>query len=221
MENFEAIIKKIQGLLALAGDKNAAPAEAAQAAILAQRFIAKYNVSDSDLYPQMEFEIVESMSEPFFRKFQYTLGQIVADNYRCRVYYVKEGRKHCAVFYGRKLDSKAAVLVYEKLYYAVQTYANSQSLQYRGMGYGLYGDSFDAAAGAFMDGVRMELEKQCHELMIVRSKEVDEGFNKMTRGWKRVDSRMRQGATDYQKGVQAVRDAIRNGRLEGQKGLNA
>ena len=221
MENLEAIIKKIQGLLALANDKNAAPAEAAQAAILAQRFIAKYDVSDSDLYPQADLEIVESVSEAFFRKFQYMLGQVIADNYRCRVYYWKEGRKHHAVFYGRKLDSKAAVLVYEKLYYAVQDYANSQSLQYRGMGRGLYGDHFDAAARAFIDGIRMELEKQCHELMIVRSKEVDEKFNEMTRGWGRVNTQLRSGYTDYQKGVQAGRDAIKGGRLEGQKGLNA
>jgi hypothetical protein len=219
MQNIESIIKKIQGLLALSNDKGAVPAEAAQAAIFAQRLIAKYDISDNDLYPQADCEIIESSSEPFFRKFQYTLGAIVADNYRCRVYYLKKGRKHCAVFMGRTLDSKAAVLVYEKLYYAVQDYANSQSLQYRGMGRGLYGDHFDAAASAFMDGIRMELEKQCHELMIVRPVEVDEKFQEKTAGWGHINAQMRQGYTDYSKGVSAGRDAIRKNRLNGQKAL--
>ena len=217
MENLQSIISKIQGLLALADDKNASPAEAAQAAILAQRFIAKYDVSDEDLYPHLETEVVESESEEFFRKFQYTLGVIIADNYRCKVYYLKTGRKHKAVFVGRKLDSKAAVLVYNKLYYAVQEYANSQSLKYRGMGYGMYGDAFDAAASAFMDGVRMELEKQCHELMIVRPKEVDDKFKEITAGWDHVNMQMRTGYTDYEKGVNAGRDAIRSGRIDQSK----
>ena len=214
MASREDIISKIRNLLNKSTDNGASAAEATQAALIAQQLIAKYDIEDSELYETTTFEVVEVSGTPSYRKFKYTLGTIIADNYRCRVYFTKVGRKHKPVFMGRNLDANAAALVYNRLYDCVNEYANSKSKQYRGMGMGLYGDYYNSAAVAFMDGIRMELEKQCHELMLARPAEVDQEFEEKTAGWGHTDARLFTiHSTDYDAGVAAGRDAVRTGRL--------
>lgn len=218
MENKrENIIDKIRNLLNKSVENGASPAEATQAALLAQRLIAKYDVEDSELYETISYEVVEIRSEPVFRKFKYNLATVIAQNYRCRVYFetVPSGRKHVAVFMGRNIDANAATLVYNRLYDAVNDYANSESRQYRGRGYGLYGDFYNSAAIAFIDGVRSELEKQCHELMLVTPQDVNDKFEQKTAGYRRADNRLgNAGRVNYEKGFNAGRDAVRSGRIE-------
>lgn len=214
MANREDIIKKIQKLFSLAND-NTSKNEAVAASLMAQRLIAQYDVQDSELYETATFEVVEVSSELSYRKFKYTLGQVIADNYRCRIYWSKYGRKHAAVFVGRNLDANAAAIVYNKMYACVNDYANSESRKYRGQGGGLYGAYYNSAAIAFIDGIRAELEKQCKELMLVRSQEVDEEFENITAGWGKIKdtSLTNAGFCNYEQGVQAGRDAVRAGRL--------
>jgi hypothetical protein len=214
MASREDIIKKIQKLFALAND-NTSKKEAVAASLMAQRLIAQYDVQDSELYETTTFEIVEVPSELSYRKFKYTLGQVIADNYRCRIYWSKYGRKHAAVFVGRNLDANAAAIVYNKMYACVNDYANSESRKYRGQGGGLYGAYYNSAAIAFIDGIRAELEKQCKELMLVRSQKVDEEFENITAGWGKIKdtSLTNAGFCNYEQGVQAGRDAVRAGRL--------
>lgn len=221
--NRENIISKIQALFNVTVENGSSEQEATAAALMAQRFIAKYNIQDNELFTTEDYEVVEVASDPAYRKFKYTLATIIADNYRCRYYIRSVGRKHKMVFVGRTVDATAASLIFNKLYQATNDYANSQSTQYRGKGYGLYGNYFNSAAIAFLDGVKAELEKQSKELMLVRSKEVDNSFEEITAGFKRKkDTSMTSfGYVNYEQGVQAGRDAIRAGRIGGQKGLNA
>lgn len=214
MANREDIIKKIQKLFSLAND-NTSKNEAVAASLMAQRLIAQYDVQDSELYETATFEVVEVSSKLSYRKFKYTLGQVIADNYRCRIYWSKYGRKHAAVFVGRNLDANAAAIVYNKMYACVNDYANSESRKYHGQGGGLYGAYYNSAAIAFIDGIRAELEKQCKELMLVRSQKVDEEFKNITAGWDKIKdtSLTNAGFCNYEQGVQAGRDAVRAGRL--------
>lgn len=210
----EEIIKKIQNLFKITEQNGSSKNEAIAAALMAQRLISKYDIAEDELFATKDYEVVEISSELMYRKFKYTLGSIIADNYRCRVYFSKEGRKHRAVFMGRRLDAEAAALIYNHLYDCVNEYANSQSRKYRGHGGGLYGNYYNSACIAFMDGVRSELEKQCHELMLIRPKEVNEAFAKKTRGWGRVDSKLSNyGRVNYDEGFQAGKDAVRSSRL--------
>ena len=217
----ENIVEKIRNLLNKSTENGASPAEAAQAALLAQRLIAKYEIQDNELYETTSYEVIEVSSDLSYRKFKYTLGQVIADNYRCRLYWQKDGRKHAAVFVGRTVDANAAAIVYNKLYNCVNDYANSESRKYRGQGGGLYGAYYNSAAVAFIDGIRAELEKQCKELMLVRSREVDETFENLTAGWGHIKdiSLNTAGYHNYEQGVQAGRDAVRGGRINGQKAL--
>lgn len=213
----ENIISKIQALFNITEANGSSKQEAISAALLAQRFIAKYDIQENELFTVEDYEIAEIASDPVFRKFKYTLAQIIADNYRCRYYIRAVGRKHKMIFVGRTVDATAASLIFNKLYEATNDYANSESRQYRGQGRGLYGNFFNSAAIAFLDGVRSELEKQSKELMLVRPKEVNEAFEDITRGFKRQKNTGMNsfGHVNYDKGVQAGRDAIRSSRIEG------
>lgn len=210
----EDVISKIQNLFNITEQNGASKNEAIAAALMAQRLISKYDVKEDELFVQESYEVVEVSSEPVYRKFKYTLATIVAENYRCRVWVDRKGRKSAAVFMGRKIDANAAALIFNRLYECVNEYANSQSKKYRGMGAGLYGDYYNSNASAFLDGIEAELSKQCKELMLVRPKQVDEAFAAKTRGWKKVDSSLSFSRyVNYEAGVQAGRDAVRAGRL--------
>jgi len=210
----EDVISKIQNLFNITEQNGASKNEAISAALMAQRLIAKYDVKEDELFVQESYEVVEVASEPVYRKFKIQLATIIAQNYRCRVWIKPEGRKSSAVFVGRSIDANAAALIYNRLYECVNEYANSESIQYRGQGRGLYGGYYNSAAMAFLDGIRAELEKQCKELMLVRPKEVDEQFNEKTKGWRKCDSSLSSfGYVNYEAGVQAGRDAVRAGRL--------
>jgi len=219
----EDVIAKIQALFNITEANGSSKQEAISAALMAQRFISKYNIQENELFTVEDYEIVEVASDPVFRKFKYTLAQIIADNYRCRYYITHEGRKHRMVFVGRTVDATAASLIFNKLYEATNDYANSESRMYRGKGGGLYGNYFNSAAIAYMDGIKAELEKQSKELMLVRPKEVDDSFAEITAGFGRAKNTGMTsfGHVNYDKGVQAGRDAVRAGRLGGQKGIEA
>lgn len=217
----ENIIEKIQSLFNITEANGNTKAEAVAAALLAQRFISKYDIQESELFTVEDYEIAEIASDPVFRKFKYALAQTIADNYRCRYYITSVGRKHCITFVGRTVDATAASLIFNKLYEAVNDYANSQSRQYRGHGAGLYGNYFNSHAIAFIDGIKAELEKQSKELMLVRPKEVDDSFEEITAGFRRQKNTGMTsfGHVNYEAGVQAGRDAIRSNRIAGQKGI--
>lgn len=213
----ENIIEKIRNLLNKSVDNGASPAEATQAALIAQQLIAKYDIEDSELFETVNYEVVEVRSDLTYRKFKFMLGQVIADNYRCCVYWEKSGRKHKAVFVGRNIDANAASLVYNKMYDCVNDWANKESRQYRGQGDGLYGMFYDSAAAAFIEGIRSELEKQCHELMLVRSQEVEDVFFNITAKMGHVKNTSLRSAGQcydgYDRSYQAGKDAVRAGRL--------
>ena len=213
----ENIIAKIQALFNITEANGSSKQEAISAALLAQRFISKYNIQENELFAVEDYEIVEVASDPVFRKFKYTLAQIIADNYRCRYYITHVGRKHCIIFVGRTVDATAASLIFNKLYEAVNNYANNESRKYRGQGNGLYGLYFNSAASAFISGIEFELEKQSKELMLIRSKEVDKKFEEITSGFKRQKNTAMNtaGFINYEKVFQAGKDAVRSNRLNG------
>jgi len=219
----EDVIAKIQALFNITEANGSSKQEAISAALMAQRFISKYDIQESELFTVEDYEVVEVASDPVFRKFKYTLAKIIADNYRCRYYISSVGRKHKMVFVGRTVDATAASLIFNKLYEAVNDYANSESRMYYGQGGNLYGLYFNSAAISYMDGIKAELEKQSKELMLVRPKEVDDSYEEITAGFRRVrNTGMTSfGHVNYDKGFQAGRDAIRASRLSGQKGIEA
>lgn len=210
----EDIIKKIKSLFDVNIENGSSENEALSAALMAQKLIVKYEIEESELYHTVEETVEEIESEPVYRKFKYTLADIVANSYRCCCYMRPVGKKTKFVFVGRNADAAAATLVFNKLYEATNDYANSKAWSFRGMGSGYYGRYYNSAALAFLDGVKIELEKQSQELLLVRSKSVDEKFEEITKGFIRKKVSMDiAGNIDHDAGVRAGQDAIRKTRL--------
>ena len=213
----EDIIEKIKHLFEINIKNGSSENETVAAALMAQKLIAKYDIKESELYDTVDMDVIEVESAPAYRKFKYFLAQVIADNYRCRFYLVPVGRKHKICFVGRAIDANAAALIFDKLYNAVNDYANKESLDFRGAGNGLYGRQYNGAAMAFIDGISAELEKQTQELVLVRPKSVDEKYDEITADFSKSRSVCMDSASnvDYAGGVQAGRDAIRATRLNG------
>lgn len=117
----EKIIEKIKKCLELANN-NPSEEEAKSAALMAQKLLAKYNISMSDVEDvaiECE-EIVENMIRfdtlvnwGTARAWKYELADIVAKNFKCKHFFYG---KRAVVFYGHKTDTDVAVQVYTFLF---------------------------------------------------------------------------------------------------------
>lgn len=118
MENKEEILKKIDKLLALAGN-NPNENEAISAALKAQELMAKYNIELADVQgaesgQKIKKEIyTPKKSSHYVSKWKYSLSQIIAKNFCCKTYSL--GRD-AIVFYGYEKDAKIANQVFGFLF---------------------------------------------------------------------------------------------------------
>lgn len=235
----ENIITRIKKLLALAAD-NASPAEAAAAALKAQKLIVDNDVSKSELYEEEPENIVEVAGDDVNGKpWATVLARAIADNFRCQHMYHQHGYKSWSsgrthidsrkpVFVGYETDAEAASVTFNRLYEIGERLADAECRRQRR----LYGtaagvrNSFlvgDGVSTGYVGGIRSELEKQSQELMLVRRKEVDDYYEELTRGCSSMRSSVR-GCYDNEaarQGYKAGRDSVRSARLAGQAALNA
>lgn len=213
----EKILNKIHNLLDLANN-NPNENEAIAAALKAQELMAKYEVELDQLDDKAETrEITESVyantSKHEMKTWKYGLANIIAKNFRCKVYY--KGKD--VVFYGYREDAKIALQVFSYLYevgnkLAVKCYNESkkQGKSTRGI--------MNTYLVGFRDGVKSVLEKQCTALMIVVPEEVKTSFDAMTADFKKVShtvSTLGKSNEIYSKGKTDGRDMAQARSLEG------
>ncbi len=185
MENREKILKKIENLLALAGN-NPSENEAIAAALKAQELMAKYNIELTDLEGKsLEQNIVEETYTPkpnchYVRKWRYTLSQIIAKNFCCKTYSIN---RDAIAFYGYEKDAKIAVEVFKFLFETGNKLANRYYLKCKKEGKNTKGVLNTYLVG-FCDGIKEVLDKQCTALMIVVPKEVEEAYAEHSKNFK-------------------------------------
>ena len=226
----ENLIERIKKLLSLASD-NPSASEAAAAALKAQKLIADNDVSKEELYEKVEENISEVCSNEFKGNlWALHLARAIADNFRCQLFRrsVQEytGVHHMVVFVGYETDAQAATLTFNKLFEMGNRLADAEARIARskyGTARGVR-DSFlvGRGDGGYVGGIRKELEKQSHELMLVRSQEVNDYFEKATAGCGYVRTGRRRPYSDdsASRGYSAGRDALRSARMGGQMALN-
>lgn len=189
MEKREKILKKIENLLALAGN-NPSENEAIAAALKAQELMAKYNIELADIEGEKpKNNITEETYTPkanchYVRKWRYTLAQIIAKNFCCKTYCI--GRD-TIVFYGYEKDAKIAVEVFKFLFETGNKLANRYYLKCKKEGKNTKGVLNTYLVG-FCDGIKEVLDKQCTALMIVVPKEVEEAYAERSKGFKRINN---------------------------------
>lgn len=189
----ERIIEKIRKCLALANN-NPSEEEAKAAALQAQKLLAKYNISISDVeeVENTSEEIVEQavwykdIVKGVARAWKYELAGIVAKNFRCKHFFY--GRKGVA-FYGHKTDAEAAAEVYKYLFgmgdrlanrvtYRVlrQYHRQGQSAQVSGI--------YNSWVKGFLKGLREGFDKQCTALAIVIPEDVKTAYAEKSKTFK-------------------------------------
>lgn len=189
----EKILNKIKNLLDLANN-NPNEHEAIAAALKAQELMAKYNIEIEQLEDQkpesreIVKEVYRQSGKHEMRKWKLGLASIIADNFRCKTYFM--GSSKDVVFYGYREDAKIALQVFTFLYeignkFAVRYYnkCKKEGKDTRGI--------MNTYLAGFRSGVAEVLQKQCTALMIVTPKEVTESYDEMTKNWGTCKSTLR------------------------------
>lgn len=185
----EKILVKIKNLLDLSTSSNEHEAKAA--ALKAQELMAKYDIDSQSVVDTTSYVdeisrvICEDDGKHSMKKWKVLLAPIIADNFRCKLYF----HGNSVVFYGYKRDAKIASEVFKFLFTTGNRLAVRYYNSYKKAGKSTRG-VMNAYLHGFAVGVKEDLEKQCTALMIITPKEVTDQFEVMTKGWKTKSSKM-------------------------------
>lgn len=209
--NKEALMKKVEKLLSLAGN-NPSQEEAQSAMAKAQKLIAEYNLDMSKLKDDEREDIVVVRCEhPNNNGYRVTLACILSENFRCKVLMV-ENRVN---FIGYKTDAEVCKRVFEYAYKTARRGGQKEERKVRmltGTGKGV----FNAFVSGFCAGVKKVLDEQCRALMIVTPQEVIDELNNRTTGtYKGGMKNCGRDMEAYLSGKKAGEAHMRSRQLEG------
>lgn len=235
-EDRDGMVERIKKLFALA-DNNPNQNEAIAAALKAQRLMADYDVEEWELHGSDEQPIAEVEAEPTRRRWRWHLADVIASNFRCKSYQQKRRSKDCfakdvddvpyykfkekekvMVFYGYQCDAQAAALTFGYLFRTgdrlARRYADGMRKEH-----GWADGAYNMFVAGFVEGVRIELEKQSQALMLVIPAAVAESYETMAADWGCCDSRLHlDGAfadsEAREAGREAGREAVRSRRMD-------
>ncbi len=223
----EKLIERIKKLLAVTEERGATEGEAIQAALMAQKLMAEYDIEEYELGNEEE-PIKEAITKRG-RRWHELLACVIADNFRCKCYIrsrydtaTSKRRTAYIAFYGYKHDAEAAKIVYERLaavgHKQAFTYAKEREDELFREGYmnvqrnSLYTDFILA----FIGGVKSVLEKQSQALMIVCPPKVNEEYKvraAFMKNGKPFSMSCQDDEQTKEAGNRAGRDAVMSGRI--------
>jgi hypothetical protein len=214
MANEEKIIRTIRKVLELSKN-NPSEEEAKAAALKAQELLAKYHLDVREV-EDLDIDTIESIEEVRVsipaKKWKYKLAKIVANNFRCRHFYIG---KSMLVFYGHKTDANVAAETYKYLFDVGNRLAGRQVDKVFGET-GTSANVYNSFVAGFCTGIEEELGKQCKALMIITPEDVKTSFDEMTKNWKSMSGgSMRIGGNSY------CRDAYESGKTEGRHAVGS
>lgn len=111
-------------------------------------------------------------------KWRYELAEIIARNFRCRVYLINGID---VVFYGYESDSKAALSTFSFLFKVGNKLSAKYYNEYKKTHIDTHGVR-NMYLNGFCSGIASALDKQCTALMVVVPKEVEEAFTEKMKG---------------------------------------
>lgn len=219
------LVEKVRALLARTTENGCTAAEATAAALAAQRIIVANDISDEEVNEgrRREEDIVVAEGSTFTRSWGVELTSVIARSFRCRTYFrtTKGKKRKTAVFYGYESDAAAAALLFERLYEVGCRLANERVREYRRewpAEESCEGLSNSFLLG-FLRGIRDELERQSRGLMVVTSREVNEGYERISGSfgrWKGTAAPSVYHPDAFEDGRARGRGAVRGGMIEGE-----
>lgn len=168
----EKIIKRIEKLLALAGN-NSNEKEAEAALLKAQKLMAEYGIEQSQLTGE-KITYATATSKVNGHGYFSTLASIIGKSFSCKAIIID---KKCS-FFGRTEYAQASLTAFNFAYKIMQKNArricreNGFDPARRGAAQ-IYNSYFSG----FVAGIKAKLDEQCKALMIVVPKDVEEGFH--------------------------------------------
>ena len=204
------IISKIRKLLAMTEENGCSEGEAMNAALMAQKLMAKHNLTVADIDDDTsKGKIVEVEFDAGTKyKWKYRLANIVAINFCCKVFVVDRSK---IVFYGYENHAKIASDVFKFLFETGIRLANNYYYKCYKDGLETVGVKNTFLVG-FCDGIKEVLGQQCRALMLVTPKEVEESFSERMK-----DSKTIHNSLKIARDAQAYND----GKFEGRSAANA
>ena len=214
----EKIIQTIRKVLELSKN-NPSEEEAQSAALKAQELLAKYHIDMKEV-EDIDLDALESIEEVRVdipaKKWKYQLAQIVADNFRCKHFYIG---KHTLVFYGHKTDADIAAETFKYLFNIGNRLAGREVDRVFGET-GTSANVYNSFVAGFCAGIEDGLSVQCKALMIVTPEDVKTSFAERTKSMKNMScGAMRIGLNEhcmeaYSNGKTEGRHAVRSRQLE-------
>lgn len=216
----DKVLEKVRKLFALAGN-NPSEEEAKSAALKAQKLMAEYNLTISDVDNEDEkLEMTDAgFNTGIDNNWKFSLARVIANNFRCEVYWVGKRR---VVFYGYKADCEIAKDTFEFLF----KICKKRTTQVADKAYAETGSSkgvrYSYSSG-FVAGIKEVLDRQCTALMIITPPEVKESFSEMSADWGSINvhrkdalavSKLQNAREYYDQGIQDGRSAINGRSLE-------
>lgn len=214
MKNEEKIIQTIRKILELSKN-NPSEEEAKSAALKAQEMLAKYHIDMREV-ESIDIDAVESIEEVRVdipaKKWKYRLAQIVADNFRCRHFYIGKGT---LVFYGHKTDADIASETFKYLFNVGNRLAGREVDRVFGET-GTSANVYNSFVAGFCKGIEEGLSQQCQALMIVTPEDVKTAFAEKAKTMKDMNcGAMRIGVNQH------CRDAYESGKTEGRHAVRS
>lgn len=214
MVSKEEMLEKVKKLLALGNaSKNNSDEEAKSAMLMAQKLMAKYDISVEEVSEPEEPEYSHEMCE---HKWDYAyrvpLAQVLAKNFRCMLY--QQGKQ--IVFMGHSSDAKVCRATFEFAYQFIQRRGNSIYNKRYSMGLPTKG-VFNSYATGFIVGLREAFDVQCRALAIVTPPDVINQFEEMTKDWSTKNARSIKAtdAESWRQGKQDGKSFMDRNKLEG------
>lgn len=212
--NMEKIADKIQKLLALAGN-NPSEEEAKAALLKAQKMMAEYNMSQSDLNGEEKIVYSLEMCKLRVNPRSKVMSVIIANSFACKV--IIHCNKIC--FFGREDNAKAAKSSMEFIHKTMERGMTQECRKHGLSGTTQAGASmiYNAYAKGFLAGLKQAMDAQCVALAVVVPQDVKDEFNKKFPNLRTTSSRMVSGwqyQDSYIKGQSDGRSAMGKRSLE-------
>ena len=170
-------IDKIIKLLSMTVENGCYPHEAISAASIAQKMMAEYDVTESDITLN---KVIESVNESIVeqeirvhRNWIKHLAHVVSSNMRCTMLLSTRNRKSYVRFVGRESDVEVAVATFWMLFDACV--CGIQLERERALReYGNISGIETSYATGFVSAVKDEMGKQCQALMLIVPDDVND-----------------------------------------------
>lgn len=198
----ELVIDKIRKLLNLADTtRNGSIAEAESALLMAQKLMAKHNVTVDMSTPEKITHATEICEHKWDMGYRKPLAGIIAKNFRCEFWL--QGKS--VAFLGRVGDVKIARETFEFAYEFIMLNASRAYNSAYQLGKPTKG-VFNSYALGFLKGIGEKFGEQSRALMIITPPDVTEKFNDMSKNWKTARGNLRPSTIDHEVYTQGYHD---------------